>query len=370
MTSKDVSGKVRYGIVGAGWIAQEAFMPGVRQTDNSILTALVTGDLEKARTLGHHYEIEHCYGYENYDRMLADGVVDAVYLALPNTLHRDYAVRAAQAGVHVLVEKPMAPTVADCEAIIAAAKAADVKLMIAYRLHFEPATLEALEVVRRGEIGDPRLFSSVFAQQVRAANHRTKAGLWAGPLPDMGCYPLNAVRHLFSAEPIEVVALAGRGSDERFEEVDEAVSVVLRFPDDRIATFTVSFGAADIDEYRVVGTNGDLQVQPGFLFGCSLGFRLTIGGKTEERRLPETDQFGAEAAYFSECILTDRAPEPDGEEGLADVRVLLAIEDAIRSGQPQHVPETARPRHPTMDQLRLVTPARNKQLVKVATPGG
>jgi predicted dehydrogenase len=370
MMSDKTPGKVRYGVVGAGWIAQEAFMPGVGQTDNSVMTGLVTGDPEKARALGRHYGIEHCYGYGGYERMLADGVVDAVYLAVPNTLHRDYAVRAAEAGVHVLVEKPMAPTIADCEAMIAAAKAADVKLMIAYRLHFEPATLEALEVVRRGEIGDPRMFSSVFAQQVRGSNHRTKGGLWAGPLPDMGCYPLNAVRHLFGAEPIEVVALAGRGGDGRFGEVDEAVSVVLRFPDDRIATFTVSFGAADIDEYRVVGTKGDLHVKPGFLFGCSLGFRLTADGKTEERRFPETDQFGAETAYFSECILNGEEPEPDGEEGLADVRVMLAIEEAIRSGRPQQLPAAVRPRHPAKDQLRLVAPAREKQLINVSTPGG
>jgi len=146
--------------------------------------------------------------------------------------------------------------------------------------------------------------------------------------------------------------------------------VVLRFPDDRIATFTVSFGAADIDEYRVVGTKGDIHVQPGFLFGCSLGFRLTADGRTEERQFPETDQFGAEAAYFAECILTDRDPKPDGEEGLADVRVVIAVEDAIRSGRPQRIPDLVRPRHPTLDQLRLVTPAGEKQLINVATPGG
>ena len=362
--------KVRYGVVGAGWIAQEAFMPAVAHTGNSELAAIVTGDPKKAKALGRHYGITHLYDYDGYDRMLADGVADAIYLALPNTMHRDYAVRAAKAGVHVLCEKPMARTEADCRAMIEAAKDNGVKLMIGYRLHFEPATVVAIDVVRRGRIGEPRVFTSIFAQQVDIANHRTKGGLWAGPLPDMGCYPLNAARHLFAAEPVEVMAFASRAAEARFKEIEEMVSVLLRFPGDRIATFTVSFGAESVDEYRIVGTKGDLHVQPAFLFGLGLGYRLTVGGRTRQRQFSEIDQFGAETKYFSECILKDREPEPDGGEGLADVRVMLAIERAIRAGRPQQIAPSQRPRHPTPDQIRRVEPARKRLLVNVATPGG
>jgi predicted dehydrogenase len=361
---------VRYAVVGAGWIAQEAFMPAVSQTGNSVMTAIVTGDAKKARALGHYYGIAHLYDYDGYDRMLADGVADAIYLALPNTMHRNYAVRAAKAGLHVLCEKPMAPAEADCKAMIRAAKDARVKLMIAYRLHFEPATVAAIELVRGGKIGEPRLFTSVFAQQVSGANHRTKGGMWAGPLPDMGCYPLNAVRHLFAAEPIEAMAFASRTGEPRFREVEEMVTAVLRFPGDRIATFTASYGSDAVDEYRIVGTKGDLHVQPAFLFGLGLGHRLTVGGKTRERRFPEIDQFGAETKYFSECILNDREPEPDGEEGLADVRAMLAIEKAIRTGRPQKIAPGERPVHPTRAQVRLVKPTKKRLLVNVATPGG
>jgi predicted dehydrogenase len=370
MASSRRKGKVRYAVVGVGWIAQEAFMPALAQTGNSELAAIVTGDPKKAKALGRYYGIAHRYDYDGYDRMLADGVADAVYLALPNTMHRDYAIRAAQAGMHVLCEKPMAPTEADCRAMIEAAKDNDVKLMVAYRLHFEPATVAAIDIVRRGRIGEPRVFTSVFAQQVGVANHRTKGGLWAGPLPDMGCYPLNAARHLFAAEPVEVMAFAGRAAEVRFKEIEEMVSVLLRFPGDRIATFTASFGAESIDEYRIVGTKGDLQVQPAFLFGLGLGHRLTVGGRTRQRQFPEIDQFGAETKYFSECILRDREPEPDGEEGLADVRAMLAIETAIRTGRPQRIAPSQRPRHPTLDQIRKVEPTRKRLLVNVATPGG
>lgn len=363
-------GQVRYAVVGAGWIAQEAFMPAVAQTGNSVITAIVTGDPKKAKALGRYYGIEHLYDYAGYDRMLADGVADAIYLALPNTMHRDYTVRAAKAGLHVLCEKPMARTVADCEAMIRAAKASHVKLMIAYRLHFEPATVAAIELVRKGGIGEPRLFQSAFAQQVGGANHRTKGALWAGPLPDMGCYPLNAARHLFGAEPVEAVAFASRTGDPRFKEVDEMVSVMLRFPGDRIASFTASYGAESIDEYRIIGTKGDLLVQPAFLFGLGLAHRLTVGGRTRERKFPHIDQFGAETKYFSECILQDREPEPDGEEGLADVRAMLAIERAIRTGRPQKIASPERPRHPSPAQVRMVKPTSKRLLVGVETPGG
>ncbi len=200
MTTKD---KVRYAVVGVGWIAQEDFMPGVAKTGNSVMTALVTGDPKKAQALSEKYEIEHTCGYDGFDALLKSGKIDAIYLATPNTMHRDFTVRALAAGVHVLCEKPMAPTIEDCRAMIEAGKNSGAKLMIAYRLHFEEATLEAIETVRSGKLGKSRFFSSVFTQQVEPSNHRTEKNKWAGPLPDMGPYPINAVRNLFGAEPIE-----------------------------------------------------------------------------------------------------------------------------------------------------------------------
>ena len=203
---KVVARKVRYAVVGAGWIAQAQFMPGVEHTGNSELAALVTGHEEKAARLGDRYGIRSTYSYEENEEMLASGEVDAVYLALPNWAHVDFAVRALDAGLHLLLEKPMAVSVAQCERICAAAERTGAKLMIAYRLHHEPGMLEALRTVREGELGHISMFNSTFSQQIAPSNHRAKHGFWAGPVPDMGPYPINTVRALFGAEPTEVFA--------------------------------------------------------------------------------------------------------------------------------------------------------------------
>src|SRR5712671_4659908 len=162
--------KIRYAVVGIGHLAQVAVLPAFKGAANSELAAIVSGDAEKRNKLGKKYCIEQVYSYDEYDRALSE--VDAVYLVLPNHLHREYAVRAAQAGVHVLCEEPMAVTEADCEAMIEAAEANDVKLMIAYRLHFEEGNLAAIRLARNGKLGNLRAFSSEFAQQVVADNIR------------------------------------------------------------------------------------------------------------------------------------------------------------------------------------------------------
>lgn len=150
----------------------------------------------------------------------------------------------------------------------------------------------------------------------------------------MGPYPINAVRHLFGEEPVEVSAVGVRDPASPFNFAD-TVSVTLRFADHRLAQFIVSYSSARVDQYRVIGTQGDLEVSPGFTFGVALRHRLTLDGRTREQPFDATDQFGGELQYFSDCILNDREPEPNGEEGLADVRILAAIERALESGQPQ-----------------------------------
>ena len=153
--------KVRYAVVGAGWIAQEDFMPGVAKTGNSVMTALVTGDARKARELSEKYEIEHVCGYDGFDALPKSGKIDAIYLATPNTMHRDFTIRALAAGIDVLCEKPMAPTIEDCRAMIEAGRKSGAKLMIAYRLHFEEATLEAIKTVRSRKLGQPRISGTI-----------------------------------------------------------------------------------------------------------------------------------------------------------------------------------------------------------------
>lgn len=345
--------KVRYAVVGTGWISQIAFMPGIPQTGNSEMTAIVSGNPGNAAKLASFYGIQHVYNYEQYDDMLKSGHVDAVYIALPNSMHADYTIRAARAGIHALVEKPLAVNAAECEAMIRAADAAGVWLMTAYRLHSEPGTIEAMDIIRRGEIGDPRLFSSVFSFPVKLGNHRLKAEHWGGPLQDIGVYCVNAVRHLFGTEPTEAIATIDRPpGDPRFTEVEETVSATLRFPGGRLGHFTASFGGDDLDQYRVVGTEGQIEVSPGFRLDRAIRLTLTRGGKTVEKVFPQYDQFSGQAAYFSDCILRGERPEPDGGDGLADVVVMRAIEDAARSGRPQPIALPPRDRHPVADMAR------------------
>jgi predicted dehydrogenase len=353
--------KVRYGIVALGDIAQESLMPGVAHTGNSVVTALVTGDPAKAAEVGRRYDVppDAVYNYEQFPALLSSGKVDAIYLATPNWRHADFA--ALRAGVHVLLEKPMEVSVAKCQQILDAQQAAPAgtKLMLAYRLHFEPATLAVVDLIRSGKLGTIRSFSSTFAQNVNPDNHRAQHGVAAGPLLDMGPYPLNAVRNLFEAEPTEAFAYSVRHADSRLGDLDDTVAVTLRFPGDRLAQFTVSYVGNTIDTYTVLGSAGSVEVEPAFMFGKPLAYKLKVGTKESTESFKNTDHFGGELRYFSDCILNGRDPEPDGTEGLLDVRVLEAIVESTQTGRPVALPPVQRPRRIDLGQvqkLRAVSP--------------
>jgi predicted dehydrogenase len=278
-------------------------------------------------------------------------------------MHADYAIRAAKAGKHVMVEKPLATTVRESEAMIAAAREAGVYLMTAYRLHNEPGTVALLEKIRAGDIGTPLFFQSVFAFQMGEGNHRLKAEHWGGPLQDVGVYCVNAARHVFGEEPIEATAILHQPKgDPRFIEVEASIAATLRFPSGGIAQIIASFGAAAVDGYRVTGSQAEIELDPGYRFETATTMRIRKNGKLEEFLFPQVDQFGGQIAYFSDCIDSGTPPEADGEEGLADMRVLLAIEEAAKSGRPVAINSPARPRHPSADMVRLC-PVTTKRLL-------
>ena len=342
--------KVRYAVVGLGYIAQVAILPAFAHAqENSELVALVSGDPGKLKALGKKYKVPKTYNYEHYADCVADGI-DAVYIALPNAMHRAYAEGAARAGVHVLCEKPMAVTEQECEAMIDTAERAKVKLMIAYRLHFERGNLSTIETIRDGSIGNPRIFDSVFSQQVVAGNTRLDGEMGGGPVFDVGIYCINAARYVFEAEPYEVFAYSASAKDERFTQVSEMISALLRFPDDRLATFTCSFGAADRSEYQVVGTKGSVRMNPAYEMVGDLKSELTLNGKTKKSIYKKRDQFGPELSYFSKCILNNEEPEPNGLEGLADVRIINAIRESAEKGKPIAVKPIEKKERPTIEQ--------------------
>src|SRR5215203_1731248 len=344
--------KIRYGVVGLGHIAQVAVLPAFAHAENSELTALISDDPEKLEKLGRRHKVKGRFSYDQYEECLTSGTVDAVYIALPNHLHRDYAERAARAGVHVLCEKPMAVTEEDCLSMIHAAEENGVKLMVAYRLHFEEANLKAIELVQGGKLGDPRLFESVFTMQVKAGDIRLNAReLGGGPLYDIGVYCINAVRNLFGAEPMEVMAFSANGGDPRFEQSEETTAAILRFPGrERLASFTCSFNAANVSTYRVVGTQGELVMDPAYEYAGELKQRVTVDGRSRQRTFSKRDQFAPELISFSECILTGAAPQPSGWEGLADVRVIRALYRSAESGQPVTLEPFSRDHRPSIQQ--------------------
>lgn len=368
MNSKSTEpSRIRYGVVSAGWVAQSRFMPGVPKTGNSRISAIVTGDADKAAELGERYGAK-IHDYSEYEDLLGSGEIDAVYISPPNREHVDYATRALEAGIHVLLEKPMAISVSECRRINRAARETGAKLMLAYRLHFEPATLDTLRKAHDGTIGEPRLFSSVFCQNVDLENHRARSGFWAGPVADMAPYPINAARMLFRAEPIEVHAVGTHTPGRNFN-FHDTVSVTLRFPDERLAQFTVCYSAQSLDEYRIVGTDGNIEMSPAYMFGA-LKQRVTQDSTSQDREFPAVDQFAGELEYFSDCLLHDREPEPDGEEGLLDVRILEAIERALDTGLPQVLDEYVREHYPSADQARSLPASSPPELINAAAPEG
>ena len=354
---------IRYAVVGLGHIAQAAVLPAFAHARrNSRLTAIVSGDRTKRQALTRRYQLEHAFGYDQFDECLRS--VDAVYIALPNSMHAQYTIRAARAGVHVLCEKPMAVTVDECRRMIAACRKGNVKLMIAYRLHFDSLNLSAIDLARRGRLGEVKFFNSSFSMTVRRGDIRTKRAYGGGTLYD-GVYCINAARNLFRAEPTQVSAISVNSGLATLAEIDETTASILRFGDERVATFVTSFNASDVASYRIVGTKGHLQADPAFEYAEGLEYRLTIGGKKSRKKTPKRDQFAPELLYFSDCILNDREPEPSGEEGLQDVRIVEALYQSAKTGRPIAIRPFTKTVRPTGRQ-RITRPGIKKPaLVKV-----
>jgi glucose-fructose oxidoreductase len=243
-----------------------------------------------------------------------------------------------------------------------------VKLMIAYRLHFERANLEAAQLARSGKLGELRFFSSDFSMQVSDDNIRLRSPRQGGgPLYDIGIYCINAARYCLGEDPVEVWATATRSRDRRFRNVDETVSAVMRFKDERLATFTCSFGAADRSTYTITGTRGSLTVDPAYEYAMGLAYEMKIGERERKKQLAKSDQFAPELLHFSDCILNDREPEPAGEEGLTDIRIIEGMLRSIATGRWVSLRIPQRKRRPTLRQeIRRPAVKREPKLVDAA----
>jgi glucose-fructose oxidoreductase len=329
---------VGFAIVGLGKLSQGQLLPGLTKTKTAKLAGLVSGDPAKAARLADQYKLpaSGIYNYQNFDRIIADPNIEVVYIVLPNNMHAEYTIRALKAGKHVLCEKPMATTIADAEAMIAAAKKADRKLMIAYRCHYEPNNLAAMRRIRSGGIGKVR---TVITDMSRQSQLEDPSDAWrldmkmsgGGALADMGVYGVNASRYLLNEEPIEVRAWASTDrSDPRFKTVEDLIAWEFRFPSGAICLGSTSFASNGGMGYQVAGDKGRLVADPACFYN---GNRLTFGapsGKTVE--VKEIDQFAREMDWMAD-VVRGRAPMvAPGEEGLQDMRLMAAILESVKRG--------------------------------------
>jgi predicted dehydrogenase len=321
--------KIGYAVIGLGRIADH-FMRGVLNTSNSQITALVSGHRDKAERIAVQYNVPSTsiYNYENFDEIAHNPAVDAVYVALPNSMHAEYTMRAARAGKHVLCEKPMATNVAECQAMIDACKKANVKLMIAYRCHYEPTNLRAVKLLRDGVLGQVQSIESAFGFNISPGEWRINKKLaGGGPLYDVGIYSLNACRYLTGEEPQSIAAFASTiDHDGRFNEVEENVSWTMKFPSGIVASCTTTYGGDMAGYFRVHGAKGWLQVDQAFVYE-GLHLRAEYAGTKLDEPNPAHDpsHFQAEADHFSNCLQRGEEPKSPGEEGLRDLRYITEI---------------------------------------------
>jgi predicted dehydrogenase len=278
---------------------------------------------------------KNIYNYQNYDTIRDNPEVDVIYIVLPNGMHAEYTIRGLQAGKHVLCEKPMANTSADCEQMVAAGKKAGKKLMIAYRCRYEPYNREAIRMAQSKELGPTQMILADAGFNIGDPTqwrlNKSMAG--GGSMMDIGIYALNASRYLTGEEPAEVNAMTySTPGDPRFREVEEHINFQLRFPSGILANCSSSYGYFSTSHYRVMGTQGWLEMDPATWYD-GLRMRVQRGNVIEEIQLPERDHFMLEMDHMSDCVMQNKEPLTPGEEGLRDLKIISAIYGAAKSGK-------------------------------------
>lgn len=343
--------RIGFAVVGLGRLAVGEILPAFGKSKHCRVTALVSGDRGKAQKLAAQYGVadESIYDYSGFDRLAQNPAVQVIYIVLPNSMHREFVERGAKTGKHILCEKPMATSARDCERMIAACKAVNVKLMIAYRQQYEPNNRAIAKMIKEGKLGTVKSFVATNAQnQGDPAQWRQKAQLaGGGALPDVGIYCLNAARFLTGEEPIEVWgSVVQPKEDPRFREVEETCSFSLRFPSGTLATCSTGYGVHVSQFLRVEGTLAFAEMNPAFGYH---GLRTEIS-RVEDGRgvkcqltIEDKDQFALEMDHMAECVRFDRQPHTSGAEGLQDQRLVEAIYESARTGRAVTVSPPAGP---------------------------
>ncbi len=332
--------RVDFAVVGLGRIALERVLPAFAHSKYARVSALVSGSREKALKVARQYGVEEnaIFDYAGFERLGESPAPKAVYIALPNGLHAEYTVRAARAKRHVLCEKPMAVSVAECQQMIEACRQANVKLMIGYRSQYEPLDRAIVQMVGRKQLGDLREFIAVNSQYQGDPSqwrlNRKLAG--GGPLPDVGIYCINAARFMSGEEPVEVFGSTFQlRNDARFREVETSAQFTLKFPSGFTAVGSCSYATHRSQMLRIQGTSGWAELDPAFAYD---NLQLRVGQVVDRKDLVSemaakpADQFAREIDHFAECILSNREPLTRGEEGMQDQRIIEALYRSANSG--------------------------------------
>ncbi|MDB5045557.1 MAG: oxidoreductase-like protein [Deinococcus sp.] len=334
---ESVERRVGLAIVGLGKLSAEELIPAIRTSQHTRVAALVTSDLEEGRSFARAFDLTEndVYSYEQFEGLKDREDVDAVYIVLPNSLHREYTERAARMGKHVLCEKPLSVNAEEAQAMVEACRAAGVHLMTAYRCQYTPHHWAARNAVQSGTLGQIKLLDSIHVQvEEDPEAWRMKLDLaGGGPLPDVGLYSLNIIRFVLGTEPEWVFAAQHQPKENPlFREVEESVAFMLGFPGGVIANCLTSYGAHKTTTLRILGDQGSALMDPAFSY---TGLSLSLTDKAGET-LPafaSYDQFGLEIDHFAQRIRDGKTPWTPGEEGVQDHRIMDAIYQSARTGQ-------------------------------------
>jgi predicted dehydrogenase len=320
--------KIRWGVLGVAKIATAKVIPAMRRGALTEIAAIASRDQDKATKAAGDLGIPKAYG--SYEALLADPEIDAVYNPLPNHLHAPLSIKAAEAGKHVLCEKPIALTVAETKELIAARDRTGVKIGEAFMVHVHPQWLRTLEIVRSGEIGVLRAFNCIFSYNNRdPRNIRNIAEIGGGTIMDIGCYPIHASRWIFGEEPVRVNALIDR--DPEFG-TDRLTSAILDYPSGH-AVFTCSTQMAPYQRMTFFGTAGRVEVEIPVNAPPDQETRIFIqtdAARTET--FPVCDQYTLQGDAFSRAILGECDVPVPLENALRNMAVIEALFRSGRSG--------------------------------------
>jgi predicted dehydrogenase len=340
--------KVGWAIVGLGNYAQYA-MERFASARRSFISGLVSGDPEKAKRFAGRFGVrpESIFDYSTFDRIANDRATEVVYIVTPNSLHADFAIRAMDAGKHVIVEKTMAATSKDALRMIETSKRTGKKLMVAYRARFDPYNQAAIRMAKEEEFGKITAIAAhkgfVIGENLGKDRWRTKRSMiGGGALVDIGVYSIQACRYIAGQDPVEVSAISqSTPNDPRFAEVEENISFSLRFPNGILATGSASWNYSLQNYYRVVGTKGWYELDP-----ATSNANLRMYASTEraprqgqpsrvveERTFPNVDQLPVMFDHFSECVRTGAQPLIPIDDGLRDLEVIEAAYESARTGR-------------------------------------